>query len=45
MLAADFHDAMTKEGIIALQVHGIGNQTEKAGEEVRFRNLRIKELK
>lgn len=43
--AADFTDAMTKEGIIALQVHGIGNKTEKAGEEVRWRKLRIKELK
>jgi hypothetical protein len=45
VLAADFKDAMTKEGVIALQVHGIGNKTEKAGEEVRWRNLRIKELK
>jgi hypothetical protein len=44
-LAADFKDSMTKEGFIALQVHGIGNKTEKAGEEVRWRNLRIKELK
>jgi hypothetical protein len=45
VVAADFKDARTKEGIIALQVHGIGNKTEKAGEEVRWRNLRIKELK
>ena len=44
-LAAELKDAMTKEGLIALQVHGIGNKTEKAGEEVRWRNLRIKELK
>lgn len=43
--AADLTDGLTKEGIIALQVHGIGNKTEKAGEEVRWRNLRIKELK
>ncbi len=43
--AAELKDGMTKEGIIALQVHGIGNKTEKAGEEVRWRNLRIKELK
>ncbi len=43
--AADLTDEMTKEGIIALQVHGIGTKTEKAGEEVRWRNLRIKELK
>ncbi|MGB8169000.1 MAG: DUF1080 domain-containing protein, partial [Chthoniobacteraceae bacterium] len=45
VLAADIKDSMTKEGIIALQVHGIGNKTERAGEEVRWRNLRIKELK
>lgn len=45
VLAADFTDGMTKEGIIALQVHGIGKNTEKAGEEVRWRKLRIKELK
>jgi hypothetical protein len=43
--AADFKDALTKEGLIALQVHGIGHKTEKAGSEVRWRNLRIKELK
>lgn len=42
--AADFQDGMTKKGLIALQVHGIGNKKEKAGEEVRWRNLRIKEL-
>jgi len=45
VLAADFTDAMTKEGVIALQVHGIGKNVEKVGSEVRWRNLRIKELK
>lgn len=45
VLAADLKDGMTKEGLIALQVHGIGKKEEKAGEEVRWRNLRIKELK
>jgi len=43
--AADFKDGLTKEGIIALQVHGIGKAEDKAGQEVRWRNLRIKELK
>lgn len=43
--AADLKDGLTKEGIIALQVHGIGNKTESVGQEVRWRNLRIKELK
>lgn len=40
--AADFKDAMTPKGIIALQVHGIGKKPP--GEEVRWRNIRIKEL-
>ncbi len=40
--AADFKDGMTPKGIIALQVHGIGKKTP--GEEVRWRNIRIKEL-
>ncbi len=43
--AADLKDDMTKEGFIALQVHGIGKNAEKVGEEVRWRNIRIKELK
>ena len=43
--AADFTDALTPAGVIALQVHGIGKNVEKAGSEVSWRNLRIKELK
>ena len=43
--AADFTDDLTKEGVIALQVHGIGKKTEAAGKEVMWRNIRIKELK
>jgi Domain of Unknown Function (DUF1080) len=43
--AANFTDGMTKEGVIALQVHGIGKNVEKVGEEVRWRNIQIKELK
>jgi hypothetical protein len=43
--AADLQDGLTTKGLIALQVHGIGAKAEKAGEEVRWRNLRIKELK
>lgn len=43
--AADLHDALTLKGLIALQVHGIGDGKKKpAGEEVSWRNLRIKEL-
>jgi hypothetical protein len=41
--AADFKDSMTPRGFIALQVHGIGNKGT-AGEEVQWRNIRIKEL-
>ena len=43
--AADFTDEMTKEGVIALQVHGIGKKTEAMGKEVMWRNIRIQELK
>jgi hypothetical protein len=43
--AADLTDSLTPKGIIALQVHGIGNgKKHPAGEEVRWRNLRLKEL-
>jgi len=41
--AADFKDSMTPKGIIALQVHGIGKK--QPGEEIRWRNIRIQELK
>jgi hypothetical protein len=42
--AADFKDAMTPRGLIALQVHGIGNKG-KPGQEVAWRNIRIQEMK
>jgi hypothetical protein len=41
--AADFKDSLTPAGIIGLQVHGIGKKGTPGG-EVRWRNLRIKEL-
>jgi Domain of Unknown Function (DUF1080) len=41
--AADLKDTATPSGIIALQVHGIGNKP--AGDEIRWKNLRIKELR
>ncbi len=43
--AADFTDELTAEGVIALQVHGIGKKTEAAGKEVMWKNIRIQELK
>ena len=42
--AADLKDGLSLKGLIALQVHGIGNGKKKPGEEVRWRNIRIKEL-
>src|SRR5262245_13338666 len=41
--AADLKDAVTPSGFIGLQVHGVGQREDAI--EVRFRNLRIKELK
>jgi hypothetical protein len=41
--AADLKDSMTPSGFIGLQVHAVG--ARKDALEVRFRNLRIKELK
>ena len=38
---ANLVDDGRAEGLIALQVHGIGNNAERAGQEVRWRNIRI----
>jgi hypothetical protein len=40
---ADLKDSMTPAGFIGLQVHAVGKKEEPM--EVRFRNIRIKELK
>ncbi|EAQ81050.1 3-keto-disaccharide hydrolase [Blastopirellula marina] len=42
--AADLKDGLTSKGLIALQVHGIGGDKEKAGTQVRWKNIMIKEL-
>jgi hypothetical protein len=42
--AADLKDDLTAEGVIALQVHGIGSSQEKVGKQIRWRNIRIKQL-
>ena len=42
---AEINDSLTPRGIIALQVHGVGNDTNKVGLKVSFRNIRIHELK
>jgi hypothetical protein len=41
--AADLKDSVTPTGFVGLQVHGVGKLEDPL--EVRFRNLRIKELK
>ena len=41
---AYLRDSMTPRGIIALQVHAIGKDQDKAGTQVRWRNLKITEL-
>ncbi|MGM0667070.1 MAG: 3-keto-disaccharide hydrolase [Bacteroidota bacterium] len=38
---ADLIDDMTASGFIALQVHGIGNDSTKVGKKVIFKNMRI----
>ncbi len=42
--AADLKDGLTDKGFIGLQVHGVGDDADKIGKQVRWRNLRIKEL-
>jgi len=43
-LRADFEDNMTPQGLIALQVHGVGNHPEAVGKTIMWRALKIKEL-
>jgi len=42
---AEVYDALTPRGLIALQVHGVGNVASKVGLKVSFRNIRIRETK
>lgn len=42
--AADLRDDVTLKGLIALQVHGIGDSAEKVGKQILWKNIRIKEL-
>lgn len=39
---SNLYDEQTLEGFIAFQVHGIGNNTELEGKEIKWRNIRIK---
>ena len=44
-LRADFRDAVDARGFIALQVHGVGDNTALNGAEVRWRGLKLREIK
>ena len=39
---SDLIDDMTAEGLIAFQVHGIGNNEAKAGKQIKWKNIKIK---
>ena len=41
---AEVRDDLTATGYIALQLHGIGRNTEKAGIKVKWRNIQLTEL-
>ncbi|WP_417849899.1 family 16 glycoside hydrolase [Thalassoglobus sp.] len=43
--AADLKDDMTPSGFIALQVHGIGKDQQKVGKQIRWRNIKLQEVK
>ncbi len=42
--AADLKDGVTPKGLIALQVHGVGNDQAKEGIHVSWRNIRLQEM-
>jgi len=42
VMCSNLIDNMTASGFIALQVHGVGDDPEKIGKTVRWRNIRIK---
>lgn len=44
VLCAHIEDSMTPKGFIGLQVHGVGDDKSKSGMQVRFKNVRLKEL-
>jgi hypothetical protein len=42
VMCANLIDNTTASGFIALQVHGVGDDAEKVGKRVRWRNIKIK---
>ncbi|MDA7503548.1 DUF1080 domain-containing protein [bacterium] len=43
--AADLKDDMTDSGFIALQVHGVGNNKGNIGKQIRWKNIKLQEVK
>ena len=41
---ADVQDDLTSTGYIALQLHGIGNNKEKIGKKVSWKNIKLTKL-
>jgi hypothetical protein len=41
---AEIFDAVTPRGVIGLQVHGVGDATNKVGLKISFRNIRLCEI-
>jgi hypothetical protein len=41
---ASITDSLTPSGLVGLQVHGVGKDTNKVGLKISFRNIRIREL-
>jgi hypothetical protein len=41
---AEIFDSVTPEGVIALQVHGVGSDANKVGLKVSFRNIRLRKI-
>jgi hypothetical protein len=44
VLCATIEDSVTPKGFIGLQVHSVGNDPARSGMEVRFKNVRLKEI-
>ena len=42
---AEIYDGLTLRGVIGLQVHGVGQDTNKVGLKVSFRHVRLREIK
>lgn len=43
--AADLKDDMTNSGFIALQVHGVGKNKGNIGKQIRWKNIKLQEVK